>query len=43
MPLCRKHHRLKTFHHWKPLLHPDRSITWTDPLGRKHYVPPPDD
>jgi hypothetical protein len=43
MPLCREHHRLKTFHHWTPILHADRSVTWTDPTGHEHHVPPPDD
>ena len=42
IPLCRRHHRLKTFHHWTPKLHPDRSITWTTPTGTTINLPPPD-
>jgi hypothetical protein len=43
IPLCRRHHRLKTFHDWTPVLLPDRSVLWTDPAGLTHWVPPPDD
>jgi hypothetical protein len=40
--LCRRHHRLKTFTDWHYQLHPDGSITWTDPHGTQHHEPPPD-
>jgi hypothetical protein len=42
MPLCRTDHRLKTHFGWKPVLHPDRSVTWTTPTGQTIGVPPPE-
>lgn len=38
-PLCTKHHQIKTFHGWTPVAEADRSVTWTDPHGRRHHVP----
>lgn len=37
-PLCGKHHLLKTFHHWEPVVEDDGSLTWTDPAGSTHRV-----
>jgi hypothetical protein len=42
IPLCRGHHRLKTFTAWTPELADDLSVTWTDPHGEHHVDPPPD-
>jgi hypothetical protein len=42
IPLCRGHHRLKTFTPWTPELNDDLSVTWTDPRGDQHLDPPPD-
>jgi hypothetical protein len=41
IPLCRGHHRLKTFTAWTPALHHDLSVSWTDPRGDQHLDPPP--
>ena len=40
-PPCRRHHQLKTLHHWKTHPEPDGAITWTDPHGRTFTNPPP--
>jgi hypothetical protein len=42
IPLCRRHHRLKTFTDWTP--HPDTTatvgvVTWTSPTGATHTSP----
>jgi hypothetical protein len=39
-PLCRGHHRAKTFFGWTYVRNPDRSYTWTDPHGRRFTVGP---
>ncbi len=39
-PLCRRHHRLKTFGHWRHRRTPDGSYTWRSPLGRSYAVSP---
>ncbi|MHB1739994.1 MAG: HNH endonuclease signature motif containing protein [Actinomycetes bacterium] len=39
--LCRRHHRLKTHHHWHIHTHPDGSTTWTSPTGATYPTPPP--
>ncbi len=39
--LCRRHHRLKTHHRWRPLLDPDGAITWTSPAGATYRTKPP--
>ncbi|WP_235499081.1 HNH endonuclease signature motif containing protein, partial [Knoellia sp. Soil729] len=31
--LCRRHHRIKQRDGWSVHLHPDRTLTWTDPSG----------
>ena len=33
MCLCRRHHRIKQRHGWTAKLHPDGTVTWTDPTG----------
>lgn len=38
--LCRKHHLLKTFHHWRDRQHPDGSIEWTSPSGATYTTHP---
>jgi hypothetical protein len=46
LPLCRHHHRLKTFAGWHLTLGPADgaapTIHWTSPTGRHYDVPPPD-
>ena len=37
-PLCRRHHRLKTFGGWRYQRNPDGSYTWRSPLGRTYLV-----
>ena len=37
-PLCRRHHRLKTFGRWRYRRTPDGSYTWRSPLGRSYAV-----
>ena len=37
-PLCRRHHRLKTFGRWRYQRAPDGSCTWRSPLGRSYAV-----
>ncbi|MTD14871.1 hypothetical protein GIS00_13070 [Nakamurella sp. YIM 132087] len=36
-PACRTHHRLKTLTGWRITRHPDRTATFTSPLGRDTY------
>ncbi|WP_196073315.1 DUF222 domain-containing protein [Nakamurella alba] len=36
-PACRTHHRLKTLTGWRITHHPDRTATFTSPLGRDTY------
>uniref|UniRef100_UPI0013967D3D hypothetical protein n=1 Tax=Nocardioides caldifontis TaxID=2588938 RepID=UPI0013967D3D len=36
--LCRYHHRVKTHTAWAYLREPDRSLTWTSPLGKRYTV-----
>ncbi|HEU0190649.1 MAG TPA: DUF222 domain-containing protein [Mycobacterium sp.] len=38
--LCRKHHLLKTFHHWRDQQHPDGTIDWTSPAGQTYITRP---
>ena len=38
--LCRRHHRLKQRRHWTHELHPDGSVTWTSPRGRRRTTLP---
>ncbi len=38
-PLCRRHHRLKTFTRWRYHRLPDGSYQWTDPQGHRSDVP----
>ncbi|NHA70272.1 HNH endonuclease signature motif containing protein [Phycicoccus flavus] len=38
--LCRRHHRLKQQGHWRPTLHPDGTMSWTDPSGRTRTTEP---
>ncbi|MGG5259856.1 HNH endonuclease signature motif containing protein [Phycicoccus avicenniae] len=40
--LCRRHHRIKQRPGWRAVLHPDASMTWTDPTGRTRTTHPPD-
>jgi hypothetical protein len=44
-PLCKRHHKLKTEHHWtyRAVINPDRSRgwTWTSPTGRTYPTQPP--
>ncbi|WP_196073203.1 HNH endonuclease signature motif containing protein [Nakamurella alba] len=40
-PLCRHHHRMKTHGGWNYTEHPDRSATFTGPLGNNYLRPPP--
>jgi hypothetical protein len=40
IPLCRRHHRIKTHTPWQPALHPDGSIEWTSPTGQRFTGPP---
>ena len=40
-PLCRRHHRLKTFTDWQLRRHPDGSVTWISPTGARYDLPPP--
>ncbi|HNQ08421.1 MAG TPA: hypothetical protein PKH97_14690 [Tetrasphaera sp.] len=36
--LCRRHHRLKQSPGWTVAIHPDLTVTWTDPVGRPHQL-----
>jgi hypothetical protein len=38
--LCRRHHRLKQRRRWAHELHPDGSVTWTSPRGRRRTTLP---
>ncbi len=40
--LCTHHHRLKTHTRWQPNLHPDGTVTWTDPFGQTYLTHPVD-
>jgi hypothetical protein len=40
VPLCRRHHRLKTFTRWRYRRLPDGTVEWTDPHGRTWRDPP---
>jgi hypothetical protein len=40
--LCRRHHRVKQRPGWAATLHPDATMTWTDPTGRTRTTHPPD-
>jgi hypothetical protein len=40
-PLCRRHHRAKTFGGWDYHRRDDGGYRWTTPLGRTVDVPPP--
>ncbi|KRE40878.1 hypothetical protein ASG74_15505 [Knoellia sp. Soil729] len=42
MCLCRRHHRIKQRHGWTARLHPDGTVTWTDPTGRRTTTWPVD-
>ena len=42
MALCRHHHRIKQRDGWTVRLHPDGTVTWTDPTGRHHTTWPVD-
>lgn len=38
--LCRRHHRLKTHHRWRPVLDGDGVIVWTSPAGATYRGKP---
>ncbi|WP_392545230.1 hypothetical protein [Oryzobacter telluris] len=40
--LCRRHHRIKQRPGWHLTLHPDATLTWTDPTGRRRTTAPID-
>ncbi|MEO7070916.1 MAG: HNH endonuclease signature motif containing protein, partial [Nostocoides sp.] len=40
--LCRRHHRIKQRPGWTARLHPDGSMTWTDPTGTTRTTHPVD-
>jgi hypothetical protein len=40
--LCRRHHRIKQRDGWTLTLHPDGTVSWTDPSGRRHTTHPVD-
>ncbi|PKW25644.1 hypothetical protein ATL31_0442 [Phycicoccus duodecadis] len=40
--LCRRHHRIKQRPGWQAVLHPDATLTWTDPTGRNRTTHPVD-
>lgn len=40
--LCRRHHRTKQRPGWRAVLHPDSTMTWSDPTGRVRRTYPPD-
>jgi hypothetical protein len=42
MALCRRHHRVKQRDGWTVRLHPDATVTWTDPTGRHQTTWPVD-
>ncbi len=39
-PLCRRHHRLKTYGRWRYSRAPDATYEWVDPHGNTHRVTP---
>lgn len=39
-PLCRRHHRAKTFTRWRYQREPDGSYDWTSPMGERFTIPP---
>lgn len=39
---CRHHHALKDAPGWQVIAHPDRSLTWISPTGRRHTTEPYD-
>ncbi len=38
--LCRRHHRMKQLGRWRPTLHPDATLTWTNTTGRARTTEP---
>ena len=40
--LCRRHHRVKQRPGWTVRIHPDATLTWTDPTGRTRTTHPVD-
>jgi hypothetical protein len=40
--LCRRHHRTKQRPGWQVRIHPDATLTWTDPTGRTRTTTPQD-
>jgi hypothetical protein len=42
MCLCRRHHRIKQREGWTATLHPDGTVTWTDPTGLQRTTWPVD-
>ena len=40
-PLCRRHHRLKTYTGWALRRNADGGVTWTSPAGGIYTFPPP--
>lgn len=40
--LCKHHHQLKDAPGWQVLAHPDRTLTWISPCGRRHTTAPYD-
>jgi hypothetical protein len=38
--LCRRHHRLKHRTHWQLHGHPNHTLIWTDPTGRRYETRP---
>ena len=42
MALCRRHHRIKQRNGWTARLHPDATVTWTDPTGLRTTTWPVD-
>ncbi|MFW5463801.1 DUF222 domain-containing protein [Knoellia sp. CPCC 206453] len=42
MCLCRRHHRIKQRDGWTVKLHPDGTVTWTDPTGLQRTTWPVD-
>ncbi|RZT85360.1 uncharacterized protein DUF222 [Pseudonocardia sediminis] len=39
---CQHHHQLKDAPGWQVIAHPDRSLTWISPTGRRHTTEPCD-
>lgn len=37
---CQYHHKLKDAPGWQVIAHPDRSLTWISPCGRRHRTEP---